>query len=61
MLDFALPDSSLYQQWVIEQAQIERIRQEASVREGREISWEEAHWLWLTTEKAKWLKDQTAH
>jgi hypothetical protein len=61
MLDFAMPDSSLYQRWLVEQAQIERVRKEAEAREGKEVTWEEAHWLWLTTEKAKWLKTQAEH
>ncbi len=55
--DFSVEKSSVYQRWVLEQAEIERVRKENNLPNDKE-GWYRAQWLWLTTEKTKWLQTQ---
>ncbi len=56
---FRIEESSYYQHWLEEKAQIDANKWYLSERVGHDVGWHYAQWDWIVHHRLKWLKERS--
>lgn len=51
---FPIENSNMFKEWQLEKLEIEKIRWTESQKEGHDIGWERAEWIWMTKHRFQW-------
>ena len=54
---FPTGDSFVYQMWLSEKQEIERLKWLESERAGKDIGYDHAFWIWNMTHRRIWVKE----
>jgi hypothetical protein len=51
---FPIENSSLYQEWLAERAEVDKLKWVMSEAVGHDVGWDHAYWTWVMTRRSAW-------